>query len=110
MKIPEQGVLLRIFVDENDRHKGMLTYERIVVKARELNLAGATVTKGIMGFGADSKIHTTKILRLSDHLPVIVEIVDQEEKINQLIPYLDEIVKEGLITMENVRVIKYRHD
>ena len=110
MKIPQQGVLLRIFVDENDRHKGMLTYERIVVKARELKLAGATVTKGIMGFGADSKIHTTKILRLSDHLPVIVEIVDQEEKINQLIPYLDEIVKEGLITMENVKVVKYRHD
>lgn len=110
MKIPEQGVLLRIFVDENDRHKGMLTYERIVVKARELNLAGATVIKGIMGFGADSKIHTTKILRLSDHLPVIIEIVDKEEKINQLLPFLDEIVKEGLITMENVKVIKYRHD
>jgi PII-like signaling protein len=110
MKIPEQGVLLRIFVDENDHHKGTLTYERIVMKARELNLAGATVTKGIMGFGADSKIHTTKILRLSDHLPVVIEIVDKEEKINQLIPYLDEIVKEGLITMENVRVIKYRHD
>jgi PII-like signaling protein len=108
MKIPETGTLLRIMIGENDQHQGKPLYEQIVFKAKELNLAGATVTRGILGFGADSRIHTAKILRLSEDLPVIIEIVDTEEKLATLIPFLDETVKEGLITMEKVRVIKYR--
>jgi PII-like signaling protein len=108
MKLPETGTLLRIMIGENDQHQGKPLYEQIVFKAKELNLAGATVTRGILGFGADSRIHTAKILRLSEDLPVIIEIVDTEEKLATLIPFLDETVKEGLITMEKVRVIKYR--
>ena len=109
MKLPEQGMLMRIFIGESDLHKGRPLYEQIVLTARELSLAGATVIRGIMGFGATSRIHTTKILRLSEDLPVIIEIVDTEENLNKLIPFLDETVKDGLITMEKVRVIKYRH-
>jgi len=80
-----------------------------VLKARELNLAGATVLRGILGFGADSRLHSAKLLELSEDLPIVIEIVDTEEKINQLMPYLDEHVSEGLVTMEKMRVIKYRH-
>jgi len=109
MHIPEQGTLLRIFIGESDRYDGKPLFEQIIVKARELHLAGATAIKGMMGFGADSRMHTAKILRLSEDLPVIVEIVDSEENVNKLLPFLDEAVKEGLITMEKVRVIKYRH-
>lgn len=109
MKIPEEGYLLRIFIGENDSHKGHPLYEAIVKKAREMNFAGATVVRGIMGFGAESRIHSAKILRLSDDLPMIVEIVDSKEKIDELIPWLDEVVQEGLITLEKMRVIKYRH-
>ncbi len=109
MKLPENGQLLRIFISENDTCKGHPLFEQIVLEARKLNLAGATVVRGIMGYGADSRIHTSKILSLSDDLPLIIEIVDIPEKIEQIIPYLDEHVKEGLITIENVRVIKYRH-
>lgn len=109
MKLPEEGMLLRIFFGESDHYKGKALYEQIVLKARELNLAGATVTRGIMGFGADSRIHTTKLLRLSEDSPVVVEIVDTEENLNKLLPFLDEVVTEGLITLEKVRVIKYRH-
>jgi hypothetical protein len=109
MKLPDDGELLRIFIGETDKYKGKPLYEAIVMKARELNLAGATVFRGIMGYGATSRIHSIKVLRLSEDLPVIVEIVDTEDKINKLLPFLDEIVKEGLITMEKVRVIKYRH-
>ncbi|MBE0647172.1 MAG: DUF190 domain-containing protein [Bacteroidales bacterium] len=108
MKFPEDGMLLRIFISESDTWKGQSLYDAIVLRARELNLAGATVIRGIMGFGAESRIHTTKVLRLSEDMPVIIEIVDQEEKINELLPFLDETVKEGLITLEKVRVIKYR--
>ena len=108
MKLPEKGMLLRIFFGESDKHNGKPLYEQIVLKARELHLAGATVIRGIMGFGADSRMHTAKILRLSEDLPVIIEIIDTEENLNKLIPYLDETVKEGLITLEKVRVIKYR--
>ncbi|MFC2102385.1 DUF190 domain-containing protein [Bacteroidota bacterium] len=108
MKLPEDGMLLRIFIGESDIWKGQSLYEAIVLRARELNLAGATVIRGIMGFGAESRIHTNKVLRLSEDMPVIVEIVDREEKINELLPFLDETVKEGLITLEKVRVIKYR--
>lgn len=109
MKLPEEGMLLRIFVGETDQYKGKALYEQIVIKARELNLAGATVVRGIMGFGADSRMHSAKLLRLSEDLPVVIEIVDTEEKLNILIPFLDEVVQEGLITLEKVRVIKYRH-
>ncbi len=109
MNIPEEGMLLRIFIGESDMHKGKALYEQIVIKARELNLAGATVIRGVMGFGAHSRMHTAKLLRLSEDLPVIVEIVDTEEKLNLLLPFLDEIVEEGLITLEKARVIRYRH-
>ena len=109
MHLPEEGMLLRIFVGESDQYKGKALYEQIVLKARELNLAGATVLRGIMGFGADSRMHTAKLLRLSEDLPVIIEIVDTQEKLDTLLPFLDEAVEEGLITLEKARVIKYRH-
>jgi PII-like signaling protein len=107
MKIPTEGKLLRIFIGESDcwHHKPL--YEAIVLKARELGLAGATVLRGPMGFGAQSHIHTSKILRLSMDLPMVIEIVDSEEKIKTLLPHLDEMVTGGLITLENVQVIKY---
>ncbi len=110
MKLPEEGTLLRIFIGETDQYQGKALYEQIVIKARELNLAGATEIRGAMGFGADSRMHSAKILRLSEDLPVIIEIVDTEEKLNTIIPFLDEVVTEGLMTLEKVRVIKYRHN
>jgi hypothetical protein len=110
MKLPEEGKLLRIFIGEGDTYHGKPLFEAIVLKARELNLAGATVTRGMMGYGANSRLHTSKILRLSEDLPIIIEIVDTEEKIKLLLPFLDEQVIEGLITMEKVQVIKYRHN
>ncbi|MFA5199464.1 MAG: DUF190 domain-containing protein [Candidatus Omnitrophota bacterium] len=109
MKLPEEGMLLRIFVGESDKYKDKALYEQIVIKAREFNLAGATVIRGIMGFGADSRMHSAKILRLSEDLPVVIELVDTEENLNKLLPFLDETVQEGLITLEKIRVIKYRH-
>jgi len=108
MKLPEDGLLLRILIGEEDTYKGKLLYEAIVLKARELNLAGATVVRGIMGYGGHSRIHTSKILRLSEDMPIVIEIVDMEERINKLMPFLDETVKDGLITMEKIKVIKYR--
>jgi PII-like signaling protein len=110
MKLPEEGMLLRIFIGESDKCKDKPLYEQIVIKARELNLAGATVIRGIMGFGADSRMHSAKILRLSEDLPVVIELVDTEENLKKLLPFLDETVVEGLITLERVRVIKYRHN
>ena len=109
MKLPEEGQLLRIFIGENDTYKGAPLFEAIVFKAMELNFAGATVLRGIMGFGAASRIHAAKVLRLSEDLPIIIELVDAIEKINEIIPFLDEVVGEGLITLEKVKVIKYRH-
>jgi len=109
MKLPEEGTLLRIFIGESDKYKDISLYEQIVKKARELNLAGATVVRGIMGFGADSRMHSAKMLDLSEDLPIIIEIVDTEENLEKLMPFLDENVKEGLITREKVRVVKYRH-
>lgn len=109
MKLPENGVLMRIFIGELDKFGERPLYEEIVLRARRLNLAGATVFKGVMGFGADSRLHSAKILRLSDDLPVLIELVDTEENLQKLIPFLDENVTEGLITMEKVKVIKYRH-
>jgi len=108
MRIPEQGYLLRIFIGESDNVQGRPLYEAIVLKARELHLAGATVLRGPMGFGAHSRLHTAKVLRLSQDLPMVIEIVDAKEKIDELLPYLDEVVTEGLITLEKVQVIKYR--
>ncbi len=110
MKLTEQGTLLRIFIGEKDKYQGKPLYEQIVLKARELNIAGATVIKGIMGFGAHSRLHCTKILSLSEDVPIIIEMVDTEENLNKLLPFLDETVEEGLITMEKVRVIKYREE
>jgi PII-like signaling protein len=108
MKIPEEGYLLRIFIGESDRWHHVPLYEAIVLKARELHLAGATVLRGPMGFGAGSRIHTTKILRLSEDLPMVIEIVDSKEKIDMLLSHVDQMVTEGLVTLEKVRVIKYR--
>ena len=108
MKIPENGKLLRIFIGESDRWHHQPLYEALVLKARELGLAGATVLRGPMGFGANSRLHTAKILRLSADLPIVIEVVDSEEKINSLLPHLDNMVLEGLVTLEDVRVLKYR--
>jgi PII-like signaling protein len=107
MKIPQDGCLLRIFIGESDRWHGRPLYEAIVLKARELHMAGATVLRGPMGFGAHSRLHTLKILRLSEDLPIIIEMVDSEEKISAFLPHIDEMVTEGLVTLEKVRVIKY---
>ena len=104
------GTLLRIFMGESDRHKGKPLYEAIVNKARELHLAGATVLRGMMGFGAHSRMHTAKILVLSESLPVVVEIVDDREKIDELMPHLDAMITEGLVTLEKVEVIMYRKE
>jgi len=109
VKLPEEGLLLRIFIGEMDSYKGKSLYEQIVLRARELNLAGATVIRGVMGFGAHSRVHTAKFLRLSEDLPVVIEVVDTEENINKLLPFLDEVVEEGLITIEKVKIIKYRY-
>jgi PII-like signaling protein len=108
MKIPENGKLLRIFIGESDRWHHQPLYEAIVLKAREMGLAGATVLRGPMGFGAKSHLHTAKILRLSMDLPIIIEIVDSEENVNKMIPLLDEMVQDGMVTLEDVRVLKYR--
>ena len=110
MKIPEDGYLLRIFVGESDKLGHVPLYEAIVLKAREAGLAGATVLRGVMGFGRHSVMHTAKILRLSEDLPIIVEIVDSLEKIEGFVPILDTMVREGLVTLERVRVIHYRSD
>lgn len=110
MKLPSDGLLLRILVGESDRWEHEPLYEAIVLKARELGLAGATVLRGSMGFGASSRLHTTKVLRLSEDLPVVIEIVDRKERIDLLLPHLDRMVTEGLVTLEPVQVILYRHD
>jgi PII-like signaling protein len=109
MKISEEGQLLRIFIGEADRWHGKPLYEAIILKAREMGIAGATMLRGMMGYGANSRIHTAKILRLSEDLPVVVEIVDNAEKIERLLPAIDEMVQEGLVTLEKVKVIHYRH-
>jgi uncharacterized protein len=108
MKIPAEGKLLRIFIDETDTWNGKPLYEELILLARKQGLAGATAIKGFMGFGCQSRLHTTKLLELSEDLPVILEIVDSEDKINQFIPSIDSMVAEGLITLEKVNVIMYR--
>jgi PII-like signaling protein len=108
MTIPEDGYLLRIFVGESDRHGHHPLYESIVLKGREQGLAGATVLRGLMGFGKHSVLHTAKILRISEDLPMIVEIVDSLEKIESFLPLLDEMISDGLVTLERVKVIHYK--
>ena len=108
MNVPKDAMLLRIFFGEEDRFEGNPLYEAIVLKAREMHLAGATVLRGPVGFGKSSRLHTTKILRLSYDLPLVIEIVDAEEKINEFLPVLDQMMKGGLVTLEKVRVIDYR--
>jgi len=108
MQIPHDAVLLRIFIGESDRWHHQALYEAIVLKARELHMAGATVLRGPMGFGKSSRLHTAKILQLSMDLPLVIEIVDAEEKIAELLPLLDEMLQGGLVTTEKVRVIEYR--
>src|SRR5215470_6126198 len=110
MHLPQDAMLLRIFIGESDRWKHQPLYEAIVLKARELHLAGATVLRGPMGFGRSSRLHTAKILRLSMDLPLVIEIVDAEDKINSFLPVLDEMVGGGLVTLEKVMVIHYRAD
>ena len=110
MHLPHEAMLLRVFIGETDRWHHQPLYEAIVLKARELHLAGATVLRGPMGYGKSSRLHTAKILRLSMDLPLIIEIVDTEEKIQGFLPMLNEMMRGGLVTLERVRVIHYRAD
>jgi len=108
MNIPEEGYLLRIFIGESDKYRHQPLYEVIVLKARSAGLAGATVLRGVMGFGKNSVLHTAKILRLSEDLPMVVEIVDSLEKVEHFLPTLDEMITDGLVTLEKVRVLQYK--
>jgi len=108
MTIPDAGFRLRIFVGESDRHGHHPLYEAIVLKAREQGMAGATVLRGVMGYGKHSVLHTAKILRLSEDLPMVIEIVDSREKVEEFLPYLDEMITDGLVTLEPVRVLQYK--
>lgn len=107
MNLPEEGTLLRIFVGESDRWHHQPLYEAIVQRAREWHLAGATVLRGPMGYGKSSRVHTAKILRLSMDLPMVIEIVDTEEKVRDFLPVLNEMMTGGLVTLEKVRVVAY---
>ncbi len=109
MKLLNEAELLRIFIGEDDKFEGRPLYEAIVEEARERNLAGATVLRGYLGFGAHSRLHTAKILRISEDLPMVIEIVDAPEKIADFIPKLDTMIQEGLVTLEKIRVIAYRY-
>ena len=109
MKLPFEAYLLRIFIGESDKADGKPLSEVIVTEARRSGMAGATVLRGFLGFGANSRIHTSKVLRLSEDLPLVVEIVDSEDKIEKFMPFLDGVMDEGLITKEKVQVIAYRH-
>jgi len=109
MQIPEDAVLLRIFIGESDRHRHQPLYEAIILKAREMQMAGATVLRGPMGFRKSSHLHTAKILRLSMDLPIVIEIVDSEEKVNAFLPVLDKIMGGGLVTLERAKVIRYQN-
>ena len=110
MQIPRDAVLLRIFFGENDKYQRLPLYEAIVMKAREMHLAGATVLRGHIGFGRSARLHTTKILRLSEDLPIIVEIVDSQEKIDMFMPILNDMMASGLVTLEKVQVLQYGTD
>jgi PII-like signaling protein len=108
MNLSEEAMLLRIHIGESDRWHHQALYEALVMKAREMGLAGATVLRSPMGFGASSRLHTAKILQLSSDLPMIIEIVDTEEKLNGFLPMLDEMMSGGLVTLEKIKVIHYR--
>ena len=108
MNLPEEGCLLRIFIGESDKYEGKPLFEWIVLKAREVGLAGATVLRGIMGFGPSSKITTVKILRLSEDLPIIIEIVDTQEKLEEFLEIINGVIQEGLITIEKAQIKVYR--
>lgn len=108
MMLPEEGHLLRIFVGESDHHDGRPLHEWIVLQARERGIAGATVLRGILGYGAHSRLHSAKILRLSEDLPIVIEIVDTRDKIEAFLPVIDEAIEEGLATIEKVRIRFYR--
>lgn len=110
MQLPQDAVLLRIFIGENDRHGAQPLYEAIVLKARQEHLAGATVLRGPMGFGRASRLHTAKILRLSEDLPIVIEIVDSEEKITRFLDLLEPLLGSALVTTERVRVVRYGND
>jgi hypothetical protein len=107
MRIEGEGLLLRVLLGENDRWHGRPLYEALVLKAREAGLAGATVVRGVLGFGKHSRLHSAKVLRLSEDLPVVVEIVDREERIRAFLPECDAMIGEGLITLERVEILKY---
>lgn len=109
MKLPSEAYLLRIFIGETDKIGRKPLYQEIVKAARREGMAGATALRGFLGFGANSRIHTSKVLRLSEDLPVVVEIVDAEEKIQEFLPVLEKMIGEGLVTLEKVKVIAYRH-
>jgi PII-like signaling protein len=108
MKLPSEGKLLRIFIGDSDRYEGRPLYEWLVIKAKEQGLAGATVLRGLMGFGANSRVHTAKIMRLSEDLPIIIEVVDTEEKIRAFLTDIEGVIKEGLVTLEKADVQIYR--
>jgi len=108
MKLPSEAQILRVFFGEADKYDGRPLYEAIVEKARERGLAGATVLRGSLGFGAHSRLHSAKVLRLSEDLPIVVEIVDRPDRIAEFLPELDAMISEGLVTLEDVRVIAYR--
>jgi uncharacterized protein len=110
MQLPHEAELLRIFVGESDKHGGRPLYEVIVQSARKRGMAGATVLRGLMSFGANSRVHTAKVLRLSEDLPIVIEIVDTPERIAEFLPELDSMIGEGLVTLEKIRVIAYRHN
>ena len=110
MHLPSEAQLLRIFIGESDKHHGRPLHEAIVQLARARGLAGATVLHGIMGFGATSRVHTAKILRLSEDLPIVIEIVDKPDRIAAFLPEIDSMITEGLVTLQPVQVIAYRHD
>lgn len=107
MQIPKDAMLLRIFLGESDEFDGRPLYEVLVLRARELHLAGATVLRGSMGFGHSSRLHTAKILRLSEDLPLVIEIVDGEDKIREFLPVLENMMQSGLVTLEKVQVLQY---
>jgi PII-like signaling protein len=107
MEIPKDATLLRIFMGESDHYQGRPLYEAVVMKARELHMAGATVLRGPMGFGRSSRLHSAKVLRLSEDLPIVIEIVDSPEKIGELMPAIEGMIGSGLVTLEKVQVLKY---
>lgn len=110
MRLPSEAKLLRIFIGEADKYEGKPLYEVIINLARQKGMAGATVIRGLMGFGAHTRMHTAKILRLSEDLPIVIEIVDEPEKIEAFLPEIDQMIREGLVTLEKIGVIAYRSD